>query len=250
MSRKVRRYIIIIAVIALLITAHLLIHKVLYVQINDDEYCILSSEVIIPGYVGRTDVEKLSEFKRLKHLGVSIMSPDISFVKNHKDLKQLALWIIDFDKHGTDFTPLNNCKKIEEFGLTCDEADGAVIANMKDLRKLKLFAGHITNSSLIWECRKLEKADIDIPADGLSLKGIGDLDELNHLYLSGDGEVSDADELCECDSLTELGIVCEIEDTSFLTNMPGLEKLYIKKSLIDQTTINVLEDKNIEITFY
>lgn len=245
MSRTVKRCII-ISVIALLIIACNFLHKVLYVQINDEKYCILSSEINIRGYIGGADIEKLSKFKRVKDLSVSSIESDISFVEKHPNLENLSLCIDDIK----DFTPLNSCKNIKDFGITCNSIDGAVIANMNELQKLVLKIQHLTNGSQIWECSKLVAADITVPDEGLSLKGIGDLDKLNHLYLSGEGKVSDADELCKCDSLTELGIVCEIDDISFLTDLPALEKLYIEKNMVDQNTISQLEDKSIEITLY
>ena len=249
MSRTVKRCIF-ISVIALLIIACNFLHKVLYVQINDDEYCILSSEINIPGFVGGADIEKLSKFKRVKDLSVSIIDSDISFTKDLTSLEKLYIWIADTEWSDIDYTPLYNCKNIKELGLCGNNADGKFISSLDKLSMLDLNTKHITDSSQIWKCSCLETARIDIPDDGLSLKGIGNLDKLNYLYLSGDGKVSDADELCKCDSLTELGIVCEIDDISFLTDLPALEKLYIEKNMVDQNTISQLEDKSIEITLY
>ena len=248
MSRSIKRLLIIIVI--LMTISIPLLRRVLFVEINNEKYCILSSKIVVHGFVSRNDTEMISRFKSVKDLSVSSIDPDISFAKHLTRLESLSLWISDIENRDIDFSPLNSCKKIKEFGITCNSIDGSVIANMHELRKIVIHADHITNSSQIWECSELETANIILPSEGLSLKGTGNLEKLNYLYLSGDGEVSDASELCECNSLTELGIVCEIEDTSFLKDMPNLEKLYIKKGMIDQKTINALEDKNVEITFY
>ena len=67
--------------------------------------------------------------------------------------------------------------------------------------------------------------------------------------MAGDsgGKVTGAEELCGCEKLSELGLICEPDDVSFLTDMPALKTLHVYEDVLSQQTKAELEEKGVEI---
>lgn len=229
----------------------MLFQKFMFVEIEEEKFCILSPKADVSHLTTNEELKKLSAFVNLKELNFRFVtfkgkSPDLSFLEKHTKLKELYAAV--YGDGVVDFSPLDNCNDIEELGLICYNAEGKCIGQMSELKKLILQTEVINDIGLIWNCGELEHIGIYMTDDNydISVDGIGGLDKLEFLYLCG-GKVTDAEELCGCEKLSELGLICEPDDVSFLTDMPALKTLHVYEDVLSQQTIAELEEKGVEI---
>ncbi len=227
------------------------------IYIDGERYWLYSSEVILKSYIlDQKELDKISHFVRLKRLSVKTYRTDLSCLNGMTGLEKLSLDFTSSDVRAVDFEKLETFPDLKFFSIVSNNFDGSFIEGSKDLEVLYINSNVAVNSEKIWNCRKLKEAVIDVRSGEFSFDGVSKLDDLEFLVIS-DHSVDETEkasltgisELGKCKNLPKLVLHCDIDDPSFLKDMPALKKLTVYEGALSADIEKTLKAKGVEIDY-
>lgn len=231
-----------------------------FIYIDGTRYCIYSSEVLLtresPSIEDEKELKKLSHFVRLKSLSVGTYRTDLSFLDGLTGLEDLNLELTAYDDHVINFEDLEVFPDLKRFRIFSNNIDGSYIEKSKKLETLYINSNVAVNSEKIWNCRKLKEVVINVRSGEFSFAGVSKLDDLEFLVISDHGvdetkkaTITGTSELSKCKNLSHLVLSCDIDDYSFLNDMPALKELTVYEGVLSADIEKKLKDKGVEIDY-
>ncbi|MBE6873655.1 MAG: hypothetical protein E7493_07080 [Ruminococcus albus] len=227
------------------------------IYIDGERYWLYSSEVILKPYIlDQKELDKISHFVRLKSLSVGTYRTDLSCLNGMTGLEKLNLDFTSSDVRVVDFEKLENFPDLKFFSIVSNNFDGSYIERSKDLEVLYINSNVAVNSEKIWNCRKLKEVVIHVRSGEFSFAGVSKLDDLEFLVIS-DHDVDETEkasitgtsELSKCKNLSKLVLLCDIDDHSFLNDMPALKELTVYEGALSADIEKTLKAKGVEIDY-
>ena len=227
------------------------------IYIDGTRYCLYSSEVLLTPYIqDEKELKKLSHFVRLKRLSVGTFRTDLSFLNGLTGLEDLNLDLTSFEDHVVDFEDLESFPDLKKFNILSYNVDGSYIERFPKLETLYINSVVADNSEKIWNCRKLKEVVISVRSGEFSFAGVSKLDNLEFLYFLGQitdetdkPSITRTSELSKCKNLSKLVLLCDIDDYSFLNDMPALKELTVYEGVLSADIERTLKAKGVEIDY-
>lgn len=227
------------------------------IYINGERYWIYSSEVIIKPYIlDQKELDKISHFVRLKRLSVGTYRTDLSCLNGLTGLEKLNLDFTSAEGRVVDFEKLETFPDLKFFSIISNNIDGSYIERFQKLETLYINSVVADNSEKIWNCRKLKEVVISVRSGEFSFAGVSKLDNLEFLYFLGQitdetdkPSITGTSELSKCKNLSKLVLLCDIDDYSFLNDMPALKELTVYEGVLSADIERTLKAKGVEIDY-